>query len=118
MTMMKWEQDRNEWLKGLKEGDEVAYDTVRYGGERNYVIKTVKKITPTGKIRLDDGTLFDENGEHRSGSGWYRTYYRLVPLDQDVKDSIRRNQLLYELGNVDFKKFPLDKLEEIMKIIS
>lgn len=116
MTMMKWEQERWGWVKTLKEGDEVAYNIGRYGKER-WVIGRVKKITTTGKIRIDDGTLFDEKGEHRSGTGWNRIYRTIQPVTQEILDSIRREKILYDLSHVKFEKLPLEKLEEIMKIL-
>ena len=50
--------ERREWLSNLKEEDKVAnehYNTWRGGSY--YEIYTVKKITATGKIRLDNGVL-------------------------------------------------------------
>ncbi|ATO48545.1 hypothetical protein P4V86_03275 [Brevibacillus laterosporus] len=119
MTVMKWEQERREWVKSLKEGDKVAYyNTIQHGSERRYKILTVKKITSKGKIRLSDDTLFDEKGDYRSGTGWYRNFYRLEPVTKEIIDHIRRTKILYDLNNTKFDSLTLDKLEEIIKIIS
>ncbi|MEK5060893.1 MULTISPECIES: hypothetical protein [unclassified Paenibacillus] len=110
-------EEHEKWLKGLKEGDEVAYNTVRYGGDKSYAIHKVKRVTPTGKIRLDNDLLFDNRGDHRSGEGWFTTRYYLQPVTQEVKDANRRRNLLYEISGTDFRKLPLDKLEIVMKAI-
>ena len=62
---MIWREDfnREEWLKTLKKGDKVA-NKEHYGLERYkyYKIYEVKNITKTGKIRLDNDKLLNENG--------------------------------------------------------
>jgi len=45
----------------MKEGDKVIQKT-SWMSTRNGMIFTVKKITNTGKIRLDDGRLFSKEG--------------------------------------------------------
>lgn len=118
MTMVKGKQKRREWVKSLKEGDKVAYNTIQHGSKRQYKILTVKKITPTGKIRLSDDTLFDEKGNYRSDTGWYRTFYHLEPVTKEIIDHMRKAKILYDLSNTKFDNLALDKLEEIIKIIS
>lgn len=52
----------------MKEGDKVIQKT-SWLSTRNNLIFTVKKITKTGKIRLDDGRLFSNAGM-RKERGW------------------------------------------------
>lgn len=52
----------------MKEGDRVIQKT-SWMSTRNGMIFTVKKITKTGKIRLDDGRLFSKEGI-RKEYGW------------------------------------------------
>lgn len=52
----------------MKEGDKVIQKT-SWMSTRNNLIFTVKRITKTGKIRLDDGRLFSKEGT-RIEYGW------------------------------------------------
>jgi hypothetical protein len=52
----------------MKEGDKVIQKT-SWMSTRNGMIFTVKKITKTGKIRLDDDRLFSKEGT-RKEYGW------------------------------------------------
>lgn len=52
----------------MKEGDKVIQKT-SWMSTRNNAIFTVKKITKTGKIRLDGGRLFSKEGT-RTEYGW------------------------------------------------
>lgn len=61
------ERDRiHDWMKSLKEGDEVT-NVIKFGfqdTQNNPPIKIlkVKKVTPTGRVRLEDGTLWKKVG--------------------------------------------------------
>lgn len=55
-----------DWVKSLKEGDEVT-NVIMMGiqntaNEPAIKILKVKKVTPTGRVRLEDGTLWREIG--------------------------------------------------------
>lgn len=52
----------------MKEGDKVIQKT-SWMSTRNGLEFTVKKITPTGRIRLNDGRLFSKDGT-RKEPGW------------------------------------------------
>lgn len=52
----------------MKEGDTVIQKTT-WMSSRNGLVFTVKKITKTGKIRLNDGRLFSKDG-YRKEPGW------------------------------------------------
>lgn len=96
--------DRKEWLKTLKKGDKVAnkehcsWDKYEY-----YRIYKVKNITKTGKIRLDNDNLLDEDG----GNSKYDIY--IVPITDEVlrvnkEENIRRKfyKLLTKAVNRDY----------------
>lgn len=65
-SLKERERVRN-WVKSLKSGDEVT-NVIKYGfqqhGTNNPPIEilTVKKVTPTGRIRMEDGSLWSELG--------------------------------------------------------
>lgn len=105
-----------EWLKSLKEGDQVAYDNSRLGTKR-YVITTVKKITPKGMIRTDDGYLFNSDGYYRSSDFWEAGLH-LEPVTEEILDSIKRKKLIQEFETIKFNQLTNDQLEKILKIVS
>ena len=63
-----------DWLKALKVGDNVQ--VAKYPGcfSSNFTVKTVTK---TGKIRLDNNELFNQEGEKNTVDG----FKRLFPID-------------------------------------
>lgn len=80
-----------EWFKNLKPGDEVAYNRGKYGSI-DYTITKVKKITPTGQVKTEDGLTF-RNGECRVDRF---TSYILEPATKEVKE-IRRRKLMIKV---------------------
>lgn len=99
------------WLKSLKPGDEVAYDT---GWTVNsWAIDRVAKVTPTGQIRTESGFLF-KDGRYRYDK--FRTYY-LHPVDNKVKDFLRRTEIKIIIDNTKFSKLSTAALEQILAII-
>jgi len=59
---------REEWAKTLKEGDEVVLRT-SWMSTRNGATHKIKKITKTGRIRLENGVLFGSDAM-RVERGW------------------------------------------------
>lgn len=55
-------EEYTKWIKGLKTGDEVWASAVN--GRHYFVptIRTVTRITPTGRIRLNNDRVFAPNG--------------------------------------------------------
>ena len=94
-------EERKEWLKTLKKGDRVAnkerYDWGRY---KYYRIYEVKNITKTGKIRLDNDKLLNEDGEYCKYDIWGSTYIHIVPITEEVlkvNEEKRIRQKFYNL---------------------
>lgn len=101
------ETERREWLSNLKAGDKVAnkhYNPWRDGSY--YEIYTVKKITPTGKIRLDNGTLLDNDGYYSNLERWGNTTYNIEPVTDEILEVIRIRKLKIKLN---------DKISKIFK---
>ena len=100
--------ERREWLSNLKEGDQVAnkhYNTWRDGSY--YEIYTVKKITPTGKIRLDNGVLLNQNGKYYNRDIWGSGEdYNIEPVTDEILEAIRIRKLKIKLN---------DKISKIFK---
>ena len=109
-------EERNNWINSLKEGDKVAVRINNYGQGEYYVIKTIKRITPTGKIRLDDNELYNSNG-YKSGDEYSNGTW-IIPVTDKIMRNIKRRRLLYKVSNFDFKMLTLEKLENIIEIIT
>lgn len=88
-----------EWLKNLKVGDEVAVDESSQWHGKRYVIRTVKNITPTGRIRLSDGTQYKSDG-YKIGGGLSQPLRKITP---QILDVIERRELLGKLKFDEFK---------------
>ena len=120
------ETERREWLSNLKEGNKVAnehYNTWRGGSY--YQIYTVKKITPTGKIRLDNGVLLNSNGRYYPRDVWGSNSYNIEPVTDEILNSIKTRKIKNKLcSNIEsiFKDYNLmgmniEDLETISNIL-
>lgn len=96
----------------VKPGDKLAIDIGKY--ERDYVIKTVEKITPKGMIRLHGGTLLNPDLSVR---GMYATYAE--PVTQEIMEKIEMKILRSVLWRLDCKALglTLDEMRAIRAII-
>lgn len=107
------DNERETWLASLKEGDEVA---VKYGD--HYAITTIKRITPTRIIKTDNGGEF-KGGYMKTGTWgtWAPHYKYIVPVTQEIKDTIKRKKLISKVASVRPTDMTLDQLERINAIL-
>jgi hypothetical protein len=96
------------WIKELKKGDKLYYKN-RWSAIN---IVVVDKITPTGKIRLENGNLTDSKGYLKSGSVWDGGNW-LKPISQEILDEIKQRNIAGKLKNFDFSKLDLNTLVAI-----
>lgn len=108
--------DSTEWIKELKEGDKVYSHGGRLGN-RQYSLRTVKKITPKGHVRLDDDDLY-RNGYHSidSWGGYYLKQYT-PELEQRLAQARHVSKMQYTINNMDMRKISTDKLQRIWDIL-
>lgn len=113
--------NRKEWLKTLKKGDKVAnkerYDWGKY---EYYRIYEVKNITKTGKIRLDNDKLLDEDGEYCNYDRLGSTYIHIVPITEEVLKVNEEKRIRQKFYNLLTKAINVDYVyttEQKMKII-
>ena len=121
------ETERREWLSNLKEEDQVANEHYNsWRGGSYYQIYTVKKITPTGKIRLDNGVLLNQNGKYYNRDVWGGGEdYNIEPVTDEILEAIRIRKLKIKLSsNIEsiFKDYNLmgmtvEDLEAINNIL-
>jgi len=102
-----------DWLKSLKPGDKVCYirrrDTV-------YTIDKVKKMTPTGIVRLESGLSTDKEGYHKSSNAWGCSF-TIRPITQNVLDEIDRHKAINRLREFNLHSLSKEQLERIVEII-
>ena len=104
--------ERKEWVSNLKEGDKVANEHYNsWRGGSYYQIYTVKKITPTGKIRLDNGVLLNQNGKYYNRDVWGGGEdYNIEPVTDEILNSIKTRKIKNKLrSNIEsiFKDYNL-----------
>lgn len=76
--------DNERWIANLKPGDNVAVKKYHIG-ELIYSIGTVKRVTAAGRIRLDNGGLFDKfgQGKHELGHS-----IDIVPITDEIREAV------------------------------
>ena len=116
------EGERAAWLKTLKEGDQVCY-TIKgsFGGRNDVRVVFVKKVTPTGMVRVSDDTLFNTRGKSDFGKRWVF----LEPYTKNIKDYAAREKLInsanhsafvLDSNRVDLSKVASELLEELVSL--
>ncbi len=103
--------DYQAWLDALKAGDEVAY-AIDYG--KRYDVTTVLRRTKTGRI-VTANHEFNSDGHYR-GSG-YNSPGRLKRLTPEIRDEVKRRQLVQFLGPFGWRDLPTKTLREIVQLI-
>ena len=103
--------ERKEWISNLKEGNKVANEHYNTWRGSYYQIYTVKKITPTGKIRLDNGVLLNSNGRYYNRDVWGSGEdYNIEPVTDEILNSIKTRKIKNKLrSNIEsiFKDYNL-----------
>jgi hypothetical protein len=88
-----------EWLKILKVGDEVAIDISNNWISNAYKVCKVEKITPSGRIKLDDGSQYQPSGR-KIGDSYS---YPLRQITPEILEIIERRNLMDKLKFDKFK---------------
>ena len=119
--------ERKERISNIKAGDKVANEHYNsWRGGSYYQIYTVKKITPTGKIRLDNGVLLNQNGKYYNRDVWGGGEdYDIEPVTEEILNSIKTRKIKKKLSsNIEsiFKDYNLmgmsvEDLEAINNIL-
>lgn len=112
--------DKQEWIKALKVGDKVAIRSYQRWGVSPYTVATINKITPTGRLKLDNGKEFNADGSLRGGGSWSITS-NIEPITDEVLSVIRKHKLVssVEKGLDKFKWQAVeeDDLETVLDVI-
>lgn len=108
--------DNNAWLKELKIGEEVAVSGYGYGGV-DYEIHTVTRVTPTGRITLSNEMVFNNDGSERGATHGYYHSQHLARVTDEIRDSIKKRNLLYEARRIKFGNLSTSQLARILEIV-
>ena len=107
--------NRQQWLDSLKIGDKVATKIYinlvwkRYSFSYTYEVHSIKNISKSGKIKLDNGVTLSKKGQLSEYAGLgMNAFYCLEPYTQEVEEHINqvdiylamRNKLIKELGAI------------------
>lgn len=103
-----------DWLKNLKEGDIVAIDLGKYTYD-DYLLTTVRRITPSGFIKTENGYVFNPDGTERSNL--FESRKKLVEPIKEVVLFINKKQILMNLKSIRLEDLPAEFLEEVFMLI-
>ena len=107
----------DEWINKLKAGDKVYVKSSGLGSTTRHNLTTVKKITPKGYVRTEDGSLF-RNGTCKT-SEW--SWVDLAQWTQEIEDKLKAkahfNQLAHSINAVDARTLTLEQVQKIFDII-
>lgn len=118
-------EKRAAWLKTLKAGDVVAIVYSDFSGDDEYEKVTVRKVTPTGRVKVLRGqneTQFDSDGDRRVGSGYAVRHEYLAPWTEEVDKLLARRALVntclfyLDRDNIDREKVKAMPDEDLVKL--
>lgn len=106
-------QTREEWLKSLKVGDTVCYNSASF--VRSYTISKIKRITPKRRFILENNARFNDNGVGNLDI-WRQT--QLEKLTEDIKKEIITKKYVNNIKNTNLNKLSYEQLKKINKILN
>jgi len=113
--------DKQEWIKTLKVGDEVAIRSYQRWGGSPYSLTMINKITPTGRLKLDNGLEFNADGSMRGGDTWTISS-DIEPVTDDVLSVIHKYKLVSSvekgLDRFKWQAVEEDDLEIVLGILN
>ncbi|WP_168898329.1 hypothetical protein [Bacillus sp. ISTL8] len=106
--MFNDKKEREEWIKTLKAGDEVAIENSRFAYCK-WIIYKIVKVTPTGRLNLENGTIVNNDGSIRGND-----YYKIYKVTDVIRKHIWRCKAEMMVSKIDVKKL---SDEEIMTML-
>ncbi len=113
-------EERVTWLESLKAGDRVAVYESSYG-RRSYRIRTIERRTPSGRFVLEGiKAQFDTHGREMGsrGSGFCPSWREIVPITDEVRESIARERALEALRSAKFESLTTESLVKLHKALA
>ena len=103
------------FLKGLKAGDKVVVCITTYGGYKHEFINTVRKITPTGLIKVGDFLFYNTTGMCR-GDKHYCLKEATLQKVKELREKEYTKKVLNTIKAYDFE-MTNEQAEAIGKIL-
>ena len=107
---------RDEWLTGLKAGDEVCIVRSGFGSRQSYERGVVEGVTQTGRVNVRWSSrklIFKRDGWLMGGGQW-----RIEPLDDRARALLERGELLAEVSAFkEWKGLTTEQLRAVAEII-
>ncbi|MDD5010209.1 MAG: hypothetical protein PHC68_17630 [Syntrophorhabdaceae bacterium] len=116
---MNIQKPTQDWLDGLKPGDEVAVVDWHFGRVYSIEYTKVLRKTPGGKVILPphwpggETRMFRKTG--CSTDVGYLTC--IVPQSQELTDWMEKTRTVSMLKSMDWDKMPIENLRQIMAIV-
>jgi len=104
------------WLKSLKAGDFVIVSEQTWTREYAYSVKTIKSITPTGRILIEfkhNNKVYFERGESR-GSGLRRTLEEYT--EEKARELVLIPNATYYLNKIEWDQLREKDPEMLLEI--
>lgn len=122
MTFHLSKEEKIAAIKQLKAGDRVATYSYSAWNRLRYSIATVSKVTPSGRVRLEDGKEFNPDGSQRGVSqSKYSSLCELRILTEEIEaevalyKAVREVEVLIQKTNLE--KLPLDSLQQLITLL-
>jgi hypothetical protein len=109
-----------ENILNIKVGSVVAYSTPSSWGRSILNTSTVKKITPTGRVRLENGLYFDADGREITSDTRVRhllSFEEYEERKEQQEEEHRRRDLVMKIQSTNFQNLTDDQLTRIAAII-
>jgi len=114
--MKLYDPEYPQWLNSLKVGDIVAEHTSHYG-DNTYSIVTIEKITKTGQIKVSGNDSKYKNGREMGNSGSWSISRHIVPITDEIKESVERRKLLNFIEKTKWGEVTTEKLRKIKAVL-
>ncbi|HDR7786430.1 hypothetical protein PDN54_08095 [Bacillus cereus group sp. Bc252] len=103
-------KEREEWIKTLKVGDEVAIRNGRFAHTQWSIYKIVK-ITPSGRFNLEQGTVINPDGSVRGN-----IYSYIHEVTEEIRNHIWRRKAEIMVSKIDVKRISDEQIMMMLDI--
>lgn len=110
MSIFDSQKEREEWVKTLKVGDEVAMQNSRFSHVKWSIYK-ILKITPSGRLNLEYGTVINPDGSVRGNA-----YAYIYKVTGEIRKHIWRTKAETVISKIDATKLSDEDIVTMLDI--
>ncbi|MGE6347920.1 hypothetical protein ACQKIY_25400 [Bacillus mycoides] len=103
-------KEREEWVKTLKVGDEVAMENSRFAHTKWSIYKIIK-ITPSGRLNLGYGTVVNPDGSIRGNA-----YAYIYKVTGEIRKHMWRTKAESLISKIDMSKLSDEDIMTMLDI--